>query len=792
MNRICFFLLLLAFQPCLYAQQYTIRGHVVNNKNEAMAYTAIRLITADNAPLLQTMTDSTGAYLMEAEAGTYQLLVEQFDQSLSLHLSSDTLLPAIAVDDAVALEGFVFTERKRLLEQKVDRLVFHVENATSVTGGNALDALKATPTVRVQNETISIPGKGEVLIMIDDRLQRLPAEDLAALLKSIPANTIKSIEVITTPPAKYDAAGSSGLINIKLKTARKNAWNANLGASYLRKTYNSGNLQGLFQYNHNKLSVQASASTGKEKLLTSSESHIFYPGETWQQSVRNNTRNDMLGLGLGIDYKLSRQWTTGLKYSGSFTQRKSINHPFTTRTDDKGNVNGYIATDVNADNMPGMNALNWYHAIKLDSSGKQLTIDIDYFNYQKKDNQFFAGNEWDYNKNIVPNTFFSAKNANVNQIKNYALKTDLSLPYKWADISLGAKLSSTNTLNDLKVYDHRTGAPVLNTEQSNVFSYKEYNEALYLSAQKQFNEQWASQIGLRMEATQTEGFSKNLQQRHKNSYWQCFPTAYLTYIPDEKNSFSINYSRRIRRPDFDYLNPFIVRTSPYFYSEGNPLLQPSFIDNISFSYTKNQQWVNSVYYTRVSDFSQELSIIDPETNITRQTPLNYGNMHQLGLSSYYNFNKWSWWNSFTGFNVNYQQVSSLTEYIRSTAGYNAYLYTNNDFTLNKSKSVFLGVNYSVQPAGTYQIFHISTMHMLDISMKVLALKQKLSLTLTAEDLLNGQRPLITYRSNGIQNDVRSYGDSRGFRISLSYNFGNNNIKSVQRDQGNTEERSRTK
>lgn len=792
MNRICFFLLLLAFQPCLYAQQYTIRGHVVNNKNEAMAYTAIRLIKADSAPLLQTMTDSTGAYHMEAEAGTYQLLVEQFDQSLSLHLSGDTLLPAIAVDDAVALEGFVFKERKRLLEQKVDRLVFHVENATSVTGGNALDALKATPTVRVQNETISIPGKGEVLIMIDDRLQRLPAEDLAALLKSIPANTIKSIEVITTPPAKYDAAGSSGLINIKLKTARKNAWNANLGASYLRKTYNSGNLQGLFQYNHNKLSVQASASTGKEKLLTSSESHIFYPGETWQQSVRNNTRNDMLGLGLGIDYKLSRQWTTGLKYSGSFTQRKSINHPFTTRTDDKGNVNGYIATDVNADNMPGMNALNWYHAIKLDSSGKQLTIDIDYFNYQKKDNQFFAGNEWDYNKNIVPNTFFSAKNANVNQIKNYALKTDLSLPYKWADISLGAKLSSTNTLNDLKVYDHRTGAPVLNTEQSNVFSYKEYNEALYLSAQKQFNEQWASQIGLRMEATQTEGFSENLQQRHKNSYWQCFPTAYLTYIPDEKNSFSINYSRRIRRPDFDYLNPFIVRTSPYFYSEGNPLLQPSFIDNISFSYTKNQQWVNSVYYTRVSDFSQELSIIDPETNITRQTPLNYGNMYQLGLSSYYNFNKWSWWNSFTGFNVNYQQVSSLTEYIRSTAGYNAYLYTNNDFTLNKSKSVFLGVNYSVQPAGTYQIFHISTMHMLDISMKVLAFKQKLSLTLTAEDLLNGQRPLITYRSNGIQNDVRSYGDSRGFRISLSYNFGNNNIKSVQRDQGNTEERSRTK
>jgi hypothetical protein len=262
-------------------------------------------------------------------------------------------------------------------------------------------------------------------------------------------------------------------------------------------------------------------------------------------------------------------------------------------------------------------------------------------------------------------------------------------------------------------------------------------------------------------------------------------------VPNESNSYSLNYSRRIRRPDFDYLNPFVIRTSPYYYYEGNPFLKPSLIDNFEFSYIRNQKWVNSVYYSQVSDFGQELSIVDPSTNITRNTPLNYANTYQIGLSMYYNLSRWSWWNSFTGFNVNYQHVKSKTAIIQSIDGYNGYIYSNNDFTLNNSKSVFLGVNYGLQLPGRYQTFNISTLNILDVSMKFLAFNKNLSLTITGEDLLNAQRPLIDYHSNGIKNTVKSYGDTRGFRISLSYKFGNSSIQSKQRDFGNEEERNRT-
>lgn len=378
----------------------------------------------------------------------------------------------------------------------------------------------------------------------------------------------------------------------------------------------------------------------------------------------------------------------------------------------------------------------------------------------------------------------------MNKIENYSGKIDFSLPGHWANISFGAKLSYTNTHNDLVVYNRQTGIPVLDLDQSNIFNYKEHNEALYFSGNKKINAQWETQIGLRMEATQTEGYSGNLDQSHKNNYLKLFPTAYITYVPNDQNSYSLNYSRRIRRPDFDYLNPFVVKTSPYYYAEGNPFLKPSFINNIEFSYIRKQNWVSNIYFSQVTDFGQELSIVDAATNRTKSTPLNYANTYQIGFSTYYNFKKWSWWNSITGFNINYQNVKSKVSLIQSIDGANGYFYTNNDFTLNSSKSVFLGLNYSLQLPGRYQIFHLSSLNMLDASMKFLFLQKNLALTITGEDLLNAQKPLMTYKSNGVENNVKTYRDTRGFRIALSYKFGNISLKSKNRNPGNEEERNR--
>ncbi|SFE01657.1 TonB-dependent receptor domain-containing protein [Flavobacterium phragmitis] len=793
MNRIILIAVLFLFQISASAQQFSIKGKIINQNKTPLEFATATLLQTDKKLYQQASTDSLGNFILKAEKGNYVLIIEQFGTEFSnkeISVNQDQDLGIIEVKEQIQLEGVTVKSRKKLVEQKVDRLVFNVENSVTATGGTALDALKSTPTVRVQNETISIVGKGEVLVMIDDRLNKMTQEDLTAFLKSIPADNIKSIEVITTPPAKYEAEGNSGLINIKLKTAKANSWNANLGTSFVQRSYASENLNGLFIYNYNKLSLQASVNKGKDQLATTSDNRIYYTDELWKQNIKTKSETDLLSIGLGFDYKLTEKWTTGIKYLGSFNDRISANNPLTSRYNTSGEINSYILSDVKSQNKPQMNSVNWNNSFNLDSNGKNITVDLDYFNYQKDDSRVFSGNEMNAEKENIDGTYFSALNSNVNQLKNYSAKIDVTLPYSFANISFGGKGFYTNTKNDLNVFDNETGTPVLNTNYSNIFTYKEYNQALYFSVSKKLNEKWETQIGLRTEATQTEGFSENLNQTNKNNYVKLFPTAYLTYTVNDNNSYSLNYSRRIRRPDFDYLNPFVIRTSPYYYSEGNPFLKPSIIDNLEFSYIRNQKWVNNIYFSQVSDFGQELAIIDPETNSTKSTPINYANTYQIGLSTYYNFNKLSWWNSFMGFNLNYQNVKSKTNLIASVDGYNGYIYSNNDFTINNSKTVFLGLNYGLQLPGRYQVFNISTLNILDVSVKLLALKKNLSITLTGEDLLNAQKPLISYYSNGIKNTMKNYGDSRAFRIALSYKFGNENVKSKERGFGNEEERNR--
>ncbi|RFS21854.1 TonB-dependent receptor [Chitinophaga silvatica] len=796
MKRIFILLAIILHYSYTQGQQFTIKGKLVGRQAAPIEFMYVSLFKSDSVLVQQAITDTLGQFAMKADKKAYRLIVKQFGKEYlnrEILVDGDRDLGVIEIEDVTALQGITITGKKKIFEQKVDRLVFNIENAVMPTGGSALDALKSTPGVRIQNDVISIVGKGEVMVMIDERLQRMSKEDLANFMKSIPADNIRSIEVITTPPAQYEAEGNSGLINIKLKKARTNSWDASIGASYTQKTYAGGNLQGLFNYNHNRLSLQASVSKGKQELLTTADEQIFYTKERWQQQTRNRSQRDILSAGWGIDYKLTNKWTTGFKYLGSYTDRQSTNQPFTTRFNSETSImDGFVASDVKAASKPQMSSLNWYHSFSLDTMGKKITIDMDYFDYQKTDFRFFSGNELDQHKGIIPGSFFSSENNNINKIKNYAAKTDVTLPYKWANLTAGARFSYTITNNDLVVYDHHTGTPVLNTNQSNVFNYKEYNEALYFSAARKISDKWETQAGMRVEATQTKGYSENLNQINTNNYIKLFPTAYLTYVPDENNSFSLNYSRRIRRPEFDYLNPFVVRSNPYFYAEGNPFLKPSYINNIELSYVKNQQWVNSLYYSRVTDFGQDLAITNDVTNITRKTPLNYANTYQIGISTSYNLNKYAWWNSLTGFNVNYQNVKSKVDFVRSIDGYNGYLFSNNDFTLNRQKSVFLGVNYALQLAGRYQIFHISTLNILDVSVKCLLANKKLTLTVTGEDLLNAQRPVITYFSNGIKNSIRSYGDSRGVRVSISYKFGRNSITLKQRDFGNEEERDRAK
>ena len=413
MNRIILVSVLFLLHINAFAQQFSIKGKIINQNKTPLEFATATLLKTDKTLYQQASTDSLGNFTLKAEKGDYQLIIEQFGTEFSnkpIRIDQNLDLGALEAKEQIQLDGVTVKSRKKLVEQKVDRLVFNVENSVVSTGGTALDALKSTPTVRVQNETISIVGKGEVLVMIDDRLNKMTQEDLVAFLRSIPADNIKSIEVITTPPAKYEAEGNSGLINIRLKTGKANSWNANFGTTYVQRSYASGNINGLFVYNYNKLSLQASINKEKDQFRTTSDSRISYPNEIWKQNIATKSKTDLLSIGFGADYKLTEKWSSGVKYLGSFNERTSANNPLTTRYNTSGEINSYILSDVNAQNKPQMNALNWNHNIALNNEGKNITIDLDYFNYQKDDSRKFSGNEMDNQKENISGTYFAAIN----------------------------------------------------------------------------------------------------------------------------------------------------------------------------------------------------------------------------------------------------------------------------------------------------------------------------------------------------------------------------------------------
>lgn len=793
MKKISILLALFTIQFNLLAQDFLVKGSIVNQNKQPVEFVNVIVFKNNSLQPQGTITDNQGLFELKLKSGIYKIVLAQFGEehySTQIDVKKDINLGEIEIKESQTLDNVIVTARKKLVKRKVDRLVFDVENSASATGGTAIDALKSTPLVIVQNENVSIVGRGEVLLMIDDRIQKINAEDLGSFLNSIASDNIKSIEVITTPPAKYEAEGNAGLINIKLKKAKANSWNANIGSTYLQRTYASNSINGAFNYNRNKLSTNVFFSVGNYKLKTNSEQNIFYSDELWKTESNKTTETISKSLGAGLDYKLSNSWTTGFKYLGSFTDRASKNIPFTVREDYANTVQSHIKSTVEDKNKPEMNSFNWYNTFKLDTIGSTITTDLDYFTYNKYDESFFAGDELDNIQNVIPDSFFSSTNKNKNNVENWSGKIDVELPTKWASLSFGGKVSFTNTNNDLSVFNNETGTPVLDVNQSNIFKYKENNQALYVSFSKQLSQKWETQIGLRMEATQTKGFSQNLNQTNTNNYTQLFPTVYFTYNANDKSTYSLSFSRRIRRPTFNYLNPFITRTSPFYFSEGNPFLQPTYINDIDFSYMYNQNWNFSAYYSRVTDFAQRLSILDSITNITQNIPLNYANQNFYGLSIDYTFSKWNWWTSYTGINVNYQNIESKINAVEAIDGFNTYIYSNNNFSLNSNRTILLDVNYGLQPTGRNQIFHITTSQILDISAKFLFMDKDLALTITGNDLLNGNRSLFTYTSNNVKTTTRSYNDTQALRISLTYKFGNKNLRTKRKSFGNDDERNR--
>lgn len=399
---------------------------------------------------------------------------------------TDSLATKIdSLEKVYNLEGVTVTAHKRIFTQKPDRLIFNVENSIVSSGGNALAALKITPGIKVQNEQITMIGKNEMTVMVDERPVKLSGESLINFLRGISSTTIKSIEVISTPPAKYKAQGNSGLVNIILKKAKVGTWSLILRNTYQQATYGDNKSGADFNLRKKKLSISSNISTASGKDRYVMDQFTYYPVETWHLSAPLKRSYNFMNVNFGVDYDASRTLTIGMNYLGHKTNNPFRQYKFNTEImDANNNMSSYMETFNDKIHKGYTHVLNVHGIVRLDSLGKKIKIDLDYLRNTNKDSTSDYGASYFPDREQIAGSYYANISRNKSEVSNYAAKVDVELPLRWINLNFGGQLDFTTNSNDYTFYDNLSGSQIVDNSQSNYFKYKENIAALYLSASK--------------------------------------------------------------------------------------------------------------------------------------------------------------------------------------------------------------------------------------------------------------------------------------------------------------------
>jgi iron complex outermembrane receptor protein len=784
------FLLLPLF--CLAQSSLKLKGKVSDTVTP-LAWANVIISNSDGKIINGTTTKDDGTFEIDLKNGSYKIKISPLgfmDWEKDILIEKDIDLGIITLkENATKLVEVVIKTQKNTIEQKIDRLVYNVGNNISTVGGDALSALNTAPGVVVQSNSINILGKGTSRVMIDGRMIELSGEELNSFLKSVSASDIKNIEIITNPPAKYEANGTGGLINIILKKGARDSWKNTTTLSYDQNKYGIYTLRNNFFYNKNKFRFSVSGN-GKSGYSNAVEDlYLYFPNGLSHMSSESKIKEDNLSGKLALDYDLSDQTTIGFQYlnDNKNPDLKSdivIKNYNTTNT-----LDSILLNNGFNDKQSGNKTYNAHLLTKLDSLNRKFTVDLDYFNSDSKfDRDFIA-------KTYSPDMTFldinqSGRNISHQNIDNMSIKADMEHPLQFANLSYGVKASFTNSKSDILYFNTITGTPELDPNQSNGFEYKENNHAIYINGDKKFNDKFNIQLGLRLENTQTKGYSETLIQQTENDYLKLFPTVYVVYKKNDNHNFNFNYGKRINRPRFDLLNPFRTYINSNSYSEGNPFLKPSFSDNFEFTHSYKEKLRTNIFYNIITDGYGIIFTSNPTTNTQIVSRENYYKGSSYGIGESYSASITNWWENESSIYLLGSKTNFITDINATPTNSPEFDFsTNNTFSLSETTKLQVDYTYSSPyKSGLYAVGYMSG---LNIALKQDLLKKSMQVTFLANDIFN-TASLKDFVSvvNGVKQVYSQNESSRFLRVSLTYTFGNNKISEKQRNSGNEEEKRR--
>lgn len=772
-KRVMVWVALASMVTLLPAQTYRLSGCVQDENRQPVEVANVLLKQAkDSTYITGMLADTQGCFSFDQPLGEYLLhitLIGSEDLYVPVVLQGNKNVGELTLKSSSALlDEVTVTAARPVIKRLVDRVVFDAHNTIASAGGSALDLLREVPGLQVGQNSIGIIGKGGIKVYINDRETKLSGDELIDYLRSYDASQILKVEVITTPPSKYDAAGNAGIINIRLKSRPKDYVGGTASASYStgeKDNYGYGGIN--LNLSKGRVSSFLNGGTTQGNYETREKNYRYFPQNTWNSRADYTNYMNSFYLQGGVDVSLERDWTVGMQAIYNHSAPKPGNALSWTEVYDASTAVLDSLLYSNSDKDTGSDRLNLnFHTDKVwDDKGKKMTWDVDYLRDNRDENMGFLSKTLLPDGTEIPGTNFDYNYLQHRKVDVVSSALDFILPFEKYKITAGAKVSFTNTRNGIN-YD--TSDPTL--VQDDYFRYKEQIYALYADYSREFSERFSMQLGLRMEHTRTTGISEAKDTEDKHDYTRLFPTVYLLYSPTDGHALNFSFSNRISRPSQNMVNPFPFYQNKYTYACGREDLKPSYTYNAELGYTLKNNFNVSAYYSYSDDVFFQVVDLDAETNVTSFLWENFMQTHAFGLNNSYTF-RTKWLQTYAQHGVSYRRTTSsaaTTSPEEKGWAYNASL--RNTFFFNEKKTLLATLSGSYSSRQYQGIYLMSPTYSVSAGMLYRLLNNKLSLSLNVNNLFVSHSKLETM-SNGLKIIADNQFAFASFRIGVSYTFG---------------------
>ncbi len=783
-------------------QSALLRGIITNQKGEPVPYANAALLSPEGVLLEGAVTDEAGNFLISttkiarvklvvSSLGYTSFSSEEFELMAGLQKDFGTLVLA---DEVTGLDEVTVKASRPQIIIEPDKTIVNVEGTVMAEGANALDVLGRSPGVFITTDgSINLNGRTGVTVMINDRPMYMSAADLTSFLRSMPADNIKSIEVMTSPSARFDAEGVAGVINIQLK---KNTVDGVFGNVMLGGRYNgkaAPNAGVTLNVKKGKWTSNGTINYNEDVEINDLEIGRNFQVEggksTFLQDSRIVERSHTPSFTGAANYELTPTQNLGTNVQASTSASNGLNNSGTTISN-PGQSNKSSFTSINdSEDQRSRLFTNLHYDAKLDTLGGKITADLD-LTVMDMASEALLNNS--YSNGLNPPTLRTDRVLTLNDMYYtiFTSKVDWIKPLKGGKVlEAGLKGSWVESDNNLDLSRGNGDAQLQPDPNSNRFIYQENVMAAYSSLKGDFSPKLSYQAGLRMEYSDVTGTSKTLNQVNKQEYTNLFPSVFLQHKISDTYQVVYNVNRRITRPNYRLLNPFVYYIDPLTTEKGNPSLRPQYSTNLEMDHVIKGVYQFTLGYSVTEDAFQQIFEQDEEARSTTTFTANFDKTKNFNFQGVVPVELAKWWNTSNLVQVNYNKFKSILGTDILDISQVSYLVrTQHNFTLPKGfKMELVGIYLSPQIWGQGEIKGFGWV---DAGITKSVMKDKLSLSINGVDLFRTQLIRAGINFADIDTSIRQYRNEQSVRFTLRYNFSKGQSFRVNSNSGSSEERKR--